>query len=208
MSISPRVSRPLSICMRCCFSIVLCVFTQMLSAGCATVVERSGTLSSPGPYHSDAILTIPYYVHGYSPEIESVLAGCGAFGPRRYLSDDSATMSIFINSDRHDSTTSFIESLPAILNGLSFGVFPMQSYVSIRSDITVLYRGNTYKYNYWGKVVRRTSVLFSAERDSIPYTQSTAIWHATEAVENEIKSDMGNKLLHDMQRDGLLPKSK
>lgn len=195
----------LIVCMKRCSSIVLFIIALTLSSGCATVIERSGTLSSPGPYHSDAILTIPYYVHGYDSEIESALTRSGAFGPRRYSSSDSATMSFYINSDRHDSKTSFIESLPAILNGLSFGVFPMQSYVSIRSDIKVLYRGNIYTYNYWGKVVRRTSVLFAAERDSIPYTQSTAIWHATEAVEKEIKTDMGNRLLHDMHRDGVLP---
>lgn len=198
-------SARLIICMNRCSLIVLFIFVLILSSGCATVVERSGTLSSPGPYHSDAILTIPYDIRGYDQEIESALTRSGAFGPRRYSSSDSATMYFFINSDRHDSTSSFIESLPAILNGLTFGVFPMQSYVSIRSDISVLYRGNTYKYNYWGKVIRRTSVLFSAERDSIPYTQSTAIWHATEAVEKEIKTDMGNKLLHDMRRDGILP---
>lgn len=205
MQINHSASVRLVVCMKRCFSMMLCIFTLTSSLGCATVVERRGSLSPAEPFRSDAILTTPYYVYGYDPEIESALARSGAFGPRRYSAGDSATMSFYINNDRHDSTSSFIESLPAILNGLSFGVFPMQSYVSIRSDITVLYKGNTYKYNYWGKVIRRTSVLFSAERDSIPYTQSTAIWHATQAVENEIKSDIGNKLLHDMHRDGILP---
>lgn len=187
---------------------IIVIVLSFALTGCGTITTRKGLISTQPPYRCSGGQQIRYTINNYDRiPLDEALSNTGIM-IRDYTRDFSTNqLSITTITKEHNSSYDFIESLPFILNGLSFGLIPARSYVHFKTEITVTYEKRKARYIYTDEISRWTSIWhhLGGGRSFFDYQ---AIYEETDRVLEAIRVDAANAFVHDMIKDGLIPPCK